>query len=160
MSQRSGPDEWRNIQREASQYNFPWGLTFRVLGIVVALVVVFGAIGFLFGWFEAARDVVGPKNVRAQWQFAYDTIEDLDAIAVNVCNAEKALQQSTAAGAETNVIEQRRSHLLAFENNYARVANDYDGQVRDAFRGGLVKPPDVPERAPSLQAKKLTACTQ
>lgn len=160
MSQRSGPEEWRYVQGEASQYNFPWGLVFRALGIVVVLVVVIGVVGFALGWFRAARDVVGPENVRAQWQFAYDTIENLDAIAVSVCNAEKALQQSIAGGADSHIIEQRRSHLLAFENNYARVANGYDGQVRDKFRGGLVKPPDVPERAPSLEAKKLTACTR
>ncbi|HZX49908.1 MAG TPA: hypothetical protein VFE94_02030 [Candidatus Paceibacterota bacterium] len=160
MSQQNGPEGWRNVQRTASQYNFPWGWVFRVIGIVVLLVVVIGALNFVFAWVGAGRDVASPENVQAQWRFAYDTIEDLEAIARNVCNAETALQESNNANADSNTVEQRRSHLLAFQNNYERVANDYDGQVRDAFRGGLVKPPDVPERAPSLKANKLVVCSQ
>jgi hypothetical protein len=39
---------------------------------------------------------------------------------------------------------------MAREENYARIASDYNGRMRDAFRARLVAPPDVRERAPAL----------
>lgn len=122
------------------------GLLVRALGIVIALALVFGVIGFFAGWFNAAKEVVSPANVKAQWQFAYDYDEQLDAIAQQTCQ----MRQVEAAETDPAFKTQRTSQRVAIEQNYFRVEAEYNGRLRDAFRAKLVAPTDVPDQAPSL----------
>jgi hypothetical protein len=132
----------------------PLGLFMRALGVVVVIVLIFGVTGFVLGWFNAGKDVVSPTNVKAQWQFAYDNDSALDAIALQYCTAQKAETTETDPSAKVQRTDQR----IAIENNYARVAADYDGRLRDAFRARLVRPRDVPTRAPTLAENVADNC--
>lgn len=115
--------------------------------VIIALAILGSAVNFVIGWLTKPTDIFGVDNVENQWRFAYDTEEDLTASARQVCNAENALLSATSDWEK----QQRQTQLTAQMNNYARIASDYNGRVRDAFRAGLVKPPDVRDKALTLE---------
>jgi hypothetical protein len=151
--------------RRLNEYDDTWlsrqtlpGLLFKgtaalfVIGVVVTLV---GSLAF--GWFRAGANIIGPDNVRSQWQFAYDTEASLDQIAVQWCTAKKAEDAATGQSERMD----RTSQRIAIEQNYARVAAMYNGRLNDAFRAKWVKPSDVPTQAPPLtQVVQRTGCLQ
>lgn len=130
------------------------GLVLKITGVVIALMLFFGAIGFVAGWFNEAVKVISPANVKEQWRFAYDYDASLEAIATQWCSL-KAVEN-----AETNpdYKAQRISQRLATETRYAAVAAEYDGRLADAFRAKIVAPPDVPHTAPLLTEKTARLC--
>lgn len=132
----------------------PLGLGLKITGLVIALVLFFGVIGFAFSWFSTAAKVVSPANVTAQWRFAYDYDTSLEQIATQWCTLKKA------EDAETNpdYKVQRVSQRLATETLYASVSATYNGRLADAFRAKLVAPPDVPRTAPVLTTKTIRLC--
>lgn len=125
----------------------PLGIAAKLLGIALAIGLVFMVVGFAAGWFRATTAVVSPENVKAQWQFAYDYDASLKAIAGQWCTAK------AAEVAETNpdFKAQRTSQRIAVEQNYDRVKGVYDARLADAFRAKLVRPSGVPTRAPALK---------
>ena len=122
--------------------------------VVVALGVIFGVGSFAFDWLNTGKNVVGPANVKEQWRFAYDLSESLNATARQVCIAERALKRAVTSEESS----QRQSQLIAYEQTYARIQADYDARMKDAFRGKLVKPRDVPDEAPTLKETKAKVC--
>jgi hypothetical protein len=123
------------------------GIILRLVGLVVALTLVFGVVGLGLGWFKAGTDIISPANVKQQWQFAYDYSESLNAIGSQWCTAKKAEDGETNPDFKI----QRSSQRIAVEQNYDRVKAVYDARLADAFRAKWVKPADVPDRAPTLQ---------
>lgn len=112
----------------------------------LAALAVGGLLVFIIGWMFTPLDIFSRGNVQEQWRFAYDMEEDLKSAARQVCNARVALENANTDWEK----QQRQSQLTGLENNYARIASDYNAQMRDKFRAGLVKPSDVRRRAPSL----------
>ena len=133
------------------------------LKVLLAFVFGAGSVGvtaWACGWVRTGAHVVSAENVKAQWQFAYDYEEDLRSAASQWCTVKKAEDTAAKAG-DSNVLGQRQSQRIALEQNYARIKADYDARLRDAFRAKLVKPGDVPSRAPELTEKlDEIACTQ
>lgn len=117
------------------------------------VVALAAAAVFVLGWLLTIVGIFGPGNVKAQWQFAYDYDQDLRAIARQACEFE-TLVASSSGSAKV----QRESQLQAVKSNYERVRGDYDARLRDAFRGGVVHPPDVPDQAPTLLAMEAQEC--
>ncbi len=140
--------------RQVTGFTLSWLLWSIVILVVVS--VVGGALAWGLGWISVPGQVLSPQNVQEQWRFAYAFDESLQAIAQQVCATEKALAGATNENEQT----QRRSQLLAYEQNYARVAAEYDARLRNAFQAGLVAPSDVPRRAPTLNEMKLRMCTR
>jgi preprotein translocase subunit SecF len=126
----------------------------KALGFFILAFVAILLIGLGLGWFSAGTDVVSAKNVKAQWAEAYKANEALTASVANVCSA-KALVAASTSDAERI---QRQSQQAAYEMNYARIASDYDAQVRDAFRAKFVKPGDLPARSPTLASQVEMTC--
>lgn len=143
----TGDDNW--VQRRT-----PLGLAVAASLAVIVISIILGAIGYASGWIGEAGRVTGVENVREQWRFAYDYDEDLRAIAVSHCAAVETAEGET----DPDIGAQRNSQTLAIEQNYARVAGDYNAALRDKFRAGLVAPPDVPERAPTLTEMEAEVC--
>lgn len=133
----------------------PLGLIVKFFGVIIILSVIFGAIGFAAGWFNEGKRIISPANVRAQWQFAYDYDESLGAIALQWCTAKA--EETAETNPDYRV--QRSTQRIAVENNYNRVAGEYNGRLRDAFRAKLVKPSDVPDRAATLEEKAEQVCS-
>lgn len=128
----------------------PARLGWKILGVVVAVALVLGCVGFAFRWLNAGAEVVSPQNVKAQWQFAYDYDEALAGAARQWCTIRQAEVQAPE-GSDAQV--QRASQRIAVEQLYARNKAEYDARLRDAFRAKWVKPSDVPVRAPALEEK-------
>lgn len=123
---------------------------FKAVGILFLLVVGFIALD----WFFTGAGKVSPENVQKQWAFAYEYDESLQAVARQVCSAEKA---STAA-TDPSEATQRRSQVMAYEQNYQRLQGDYNQKLRNAFEAKYVRPSDVPDRAPELDNMKTRVC--
>lgn len=124
----------------------PWLLWLKILGAATFIGVTVTVLAFACSWGGAARDVVSPENVRAQWQFSYDYSESLRGVAGNWCTARRTELETVDPTAR----DQRVTQRIAIENNYRRVQNEYDARLADAFRAKLVRPGDVPARAPTL----------
>ena len=92
-----------------------FGMSWLLFG--AAAVVVLTILGFALGWITLPFQVASVENVREQWRFAYDYSESLKASALQVCAAEKTLAESTS----DNEKAQRRSQLLAIQQNYSRI---------------------------------------
>jgi hypothetical protein len=118
-----------------------WGL-----GIIVAFGIIIGAVNFIGGWLSQPAKVYGVKNVREQWAFTYDFSESLKAIQSQYCSADRAVKDAI----DNVERSQRTSQRIAIENNYARVAAQYEATLANAFKAKLVRPADVPEHAPKL----------
>lgn len=124
------------------------------LGIAVLAIVVLIPIGWGLGWLSVPFQTTSAQNVREQWKFAYQFDEDLQAQARNACIAEKAYNEAPAGDVKT----QRQTQLIANEQNYNRIAADYDARLRNAFEAKLVRPSDVPDKAPTLAEMKRRVC--
>lgn len=124
----------------------PWMLALKIFGALFAVSIVLSIGGFAFGWFKAGTDIISPQNVKAQWQFAYDYSESLNAVGGNWCTAKQAEDAETNPDAKL----QRQTQRIAQEQNYNRIKAEYDARLADAFRAKWVKPADVPTRAPTL----------
>lgn len=133
----------------------PLGLFLIVILSIVALSLFFNVLAYGGSWFREGQRVVSPQNVREQWQFAYDHDEALGAIAQNYCSFKEAADSDT--NPETK--PQRESQVQAQATLYNSRAAQYNSQLRDAFRAKLVRPRDVPERAPTLKEKTQEVCT-
>lgn len=120
--------------------------TVKVAGVVAGLCILALVVLWILGWVAVPFQVTSPENVRKQWTFAYQYEESLKASAAQYCSARSAVE--TATGESEKV--QRRSQMLAIEQNYARIQAEYDARLRNAFEAHLVKPSDVPLRAPAL----------
>lgn len=131
-----------------------WGLLFiLVVGVIGTVTGAYASLAAR--WATTPAQVFSPENVRAQWQFAYDYQASLEASARNVCLFEA--QVASAPTAEDR--SARDSQLLATQNNYNRIAAEYNGRLADAFRAKLVRPSDVPETAPTLTQMKRSVCS-
>ena len=133
----------------------PLSLTLKILAVVVGLSICLGGVGWALGWFKTGVDIISPDNVKKQWEFAYTYDESLTAIANNWCTFKRAEDAET----DREVKPQRVSQRLAVETQYRNVQASYDAALDNAFKAKLVAPPDVPRRAPTLEAKvAATGC--
>lgn len=122
--------------------------------IMVAIVLGVSLLGLALGWITWPFDLGSRANVQEQFRVGYELYESLQGTAQAACTAEKAYL------AETNpdLKSQRQSQQLAYETNYARLSADFDAWSRNIFEGGIVRPADLPARAPSLAEMKAQVC--
>ena len=136
--------------------DFDWKLFWKIVGIVFVVAVVASLIGFALGWITLPIRNGSADNVEDQFRTGYELYESLQATAQSVCSAQKAYDLETDPSAKS----QRLSYLQAYETNYNRIAADYDAWSRNIFEGGIVRPSDLPARAPSLSEMKSQTCGQ
>lgn len=139
-------DDFRDIRPDKRTTGFTLHWTLWVLGIGLLLSAILGAIGFAAGWISLPAKVFGVENVREQWRFAYEYNESLSAIQGQFCTAQRAVAESVDDAERS----QRTTQRIAIENNYNRVQAQYDAKLKNAFEAKLVRPGDVPEKAPDL----------
>lgn len=133
-----------------------WKVFWKVLGILFGVLLVLAVFGFAFGWLTWPINLGSRQNVEEQYRTGYELYESLQGTAQAVCTAEKAYNAET----DPNLKSQRQSQVLAYETNYARLSADYDAWSRNIFEGGIVRPEDLPARAPSLSEMKTQVCGQ
>jgi hypothetical protein len=93
------------------------------------------------------------ENVRAQFADGYRNFESMKASASNVCSAKRALDAASTPEERA----QRNTQLAAQEQNYNRIAAQYDAAMQNVFAGKLVAPGDLPDKAPTLPEALSTA---
>jgi hypothetical protein len=126
--------------------------------VVASLLVVVAAVGlWVVRWLMVPADVASPENVKKQWASIYQHLEALDATAQQICSAERAVASANSAS-QAEEATQRRSQLMAYEQNYARIQGEYNAKLRNAFEAKHVKPSDVPDKAPALADVKTRVC--
>lgn len=138
------------LGREVRPYWKPilqWGTLLMLLAIGGLL------LSFAFGWLGAAKQVVSPANVRAQYATAYSRYEALKATTCNVA----ALSAQVATTTDAGVKAQLSSQETALQQNYTRIAADYDAAYDNAFAAKHVGPSDLPRVAPTLSESLATA---
>lgn len=118
----------------------------KTIGIIVLAGVALLLAAWGLGWIGVASETASAGNVREQYASLYEKHESLKAIAANVCSS----QALVAASATDNERIQRQTQAIAQEQNYRRVAAQYDAALLDAFKGKYVGPADLPSSAPEL----------
>jgi hypothetical protein len=130
------------------------------IGGIIALAILAGVIitpmCAAFGWFQGAAEIASFDNVREQFREGYENYEGLVASAEKYCVQKGLLDGAIERGADGNTVTQRESQLASVEANFASIAKRFNAWAEDIFRGDVVGPPDLPERAPSLQ--ELAPC--
>jgi preprotein translocase subunit SecF len=144
-------DDFKNTEKDA------WWSLPRIVAAVFVIGIVIIVLSLALGWFNAAKDVVSPQNVKQQYALAYQDYESLQATAGNVCDAETNLQDAKKSG-DLNTINQRTDEVTAYRQNYRRIAAQYKARYDDAFQAKHVGPKDLPKDPPSLIEMKTQVC--
>lgn len=119
--------------------------------IVLGLVIVFGLIGFVAGWFNAGKDIVSPDNVRRQYTAIIGDWNGMEAAACNAKEAELAQKEE----GDPVIVE---SPGLAYRAKYREIQVDYNRRQQNLFEGEKVGPKGYPREAPSIKAMQDRAC--
>lgn len=138
--------------REDTRVTLSWIVW--VLLIFFIFVVIAASIAFALGWITWPLDWLSRGNVEEQFRTGYDLHNSLEATAQLVCDAEAAVEAAIGDDAKN----QRQTQLIGYQSNYARLAGDYNKWAENVFAGKVVRPPDLPYRAPSLEAMKSQVC--
>lgn len=139
-------DDFRDIRPDKKTTGFTMGWLIWLILVLAAIGLIAGTVNFATSWLSQPAKIYGVENVREQWKFAYTYNQSLGAIQDQFCTADRAVADS----ADNVERSQRVTQRIAIENNYARVAAQYDAALQNAFEGGLVRPSDVPETAAAL----------
>lgn len=134
--------------------DFDWKTFWKFIGILFVVVLVASLLSFALGWITLPVRKGSVENVEEQFRTGYELYESLQATSQSVCSAQKAYDLET----DPNAKSQRLSYLQGYETNYNRIAGDYDAWSRNIFEGGIVRPADLPARAPTLTEMKAQSC--
>lgn len=129
--------------------------TGKILGYIVGIILGIMLVSWAVGWIGTPLQVTSVDNVRKQFAFAYQYEESLNAATRQYCTARDARDRTEP---NSEVRNQRETQMIAIEQNYARIAGEYDAKLRNAFDAKYVAPADVPKRAPTLNEKVTVVC--
>lgn len=121
----------------------PLGLGLKILAIIVALGIVFSIIGWFGGWFNEAKRVTSPNNVRNQYATVIGDWQALISEAQNACSAVRAARSDD----DPTFVE---DPALAYEAKYRSTRNDYNRRQQNIFEAGLVGPRGYPRTVPNF----------
>lgn len=140
--------------RNDTGLSLSWGIWAIVIAAVLVTAIV--VVSVAAGWITLPFLKGSAGNVEKQFTFGYQQYNALKATATSVCAAQRAVEAATNDSEKS----QRTSQLLAYETNYARLAGEYDAWASNIFQGNVVRPADLPLRAPTLDAMKSQVCGQ
>ena len=141
-----------SFENSPSRKGVSWFLKWFFVCVFIS--VILGGVNWGLKWLFVPAQIVSVENVREQWRFAYQYDESLKAIAQQICSTSKAVTEAESSEEKS----QRRSQLIATEQNYARVEAEYNAKLRNAFEAKWVKPADVPNKAPTMKENVATVC--
>lgn len=137
--ERRGEDAYDRFTEKPVRTSAKWIVL--TIGAVLLISLVGGYLGFVKDWADQPKRIYGVENVRKTWSEAYKLDADAKAQARNVCStAQSENLAPTVSG----------SALLATTNTYQRIWSDYKQLVTNKLEGGLVLPPNLPNRDKTL----------
>lgn len=151
--------EARKLQERAYQYKATRYVSSRGIRGAIAIAILFMAITGASSLWEHLTAITGqifsPENIGTQWDFAYQYRASLNAVAEQVCRAEKMIAHATSEREATH----RRSQQIAHEQHYAEIEAEYIIRMQETLQEGFVPPADVPKKAPTLLIIKKQRCS-
>lgn len=114
-----------------------------IIGVIVALSVIFGLIGLGAGWFNKAVETVSPEHVQGQYDLV---IRDWNALTTTADNACEAQTQSSADPNNPTLVE---SPQLAYAATYRNIRQAYNSAWQNIFDAKLVGPAGYPRNIPN-----------
>lgn len=148
-------DDYKNVARDA------WWTLPRAIGAVFALIVAVFLLAvtltpltIAFGWFQGEAQLRSFGHVRDTYREAFDDVNSMDANARQACRLDVQIATETDSLVKT----QRESQLIAIENNYDRIKGEYEAYMRDHFRGGVIRPRQLPMPYPAIEDRKQEVC--
>jgi hypothetical protein len=155
-------NSWRDDYKQA-QGDYFWTLPRALGALFVTIVAIFLLMVALtpltigFGWISGEAKLRSFEHVRDTYREAYDDVNSMEANARQACRAQQRVDDAKKTG-NVNVVSQRESQLAAVENNYDRVKGEYDAYMTDHFRGGVIRPGDLPMPYPTLAERLKEVC--
>lgn len=117
------------------------------IGLLIALLVLFGAISWTAGWFSKAGEVTGANNVEKQHTQIIETFNSVQAAANNACAAGKATKE-----AGDPVMIERPD--VAYGATVRSQVVDYNRRQANIFEAKLVGPSGYPRELPTPAANE------
>lgn len=129
------------------------GIGVAILAICFVLAIVAAVGHFALGWWNGAAQTVGFDNTKAQFTDLYGDMESMRAAAANACAAKDA---NHSASGPTFLEDPAQ----AYEAKYRSIEADYNRRFENIFEANalLVKPNDLPQRAPTLDEMEAQVC--
>lgn len=152
-------DRWgERAERTYDEFTaHPWRKAFKWIAIfAVALILIGGATGvagWIGGWWNKAAEVTGAQNTDNQFTALYGDMESMRATAGNAC----AAKESTGGANSPTFLE---DPSFSYTAKYRSIEADYNRRFENFFEAGglIVKPNDLPRRAPTLGAMQAQVC--
>lgn len=120
----------------------------------ILAIFAFAALDLALGWGLLPFEKASVVNVEKQFTWGYTQMGALETTARSVCTAQKAYDMET----DKDYKAQRLSQLTGYQSNYNRLQGEYDAWAANIFTGKVVRPSDLPERAPNLDQMTAKLC--
>lgn len=117
---------------------FILGSLFKLFLAVVLLGLLIGGVGWLAGWWGAAKDVTGPANVANQYYQVRQDWQGMITASQNACGA----QQAVKSAGDPVLVE---DPTLAYASTYRNIRTDFNRRQNDIFEAGKVGPGGYPK---------------
>jgi hypothetical protein len=114
----------------------------RLVGVLVAAMLLLTGCSTAAGYVKAAEDTISAENYKDQWEFVTNNWEALIQTADNAC----AAQGSTTSESGPVLVE---GAGLAYASTYRTVVAKYNAQQDNIFKAGFVGPPGYPKEIPN-----------
>lgn len=118
-----------------------WAL--GIVAVIVVLSIIGGILSFAGAWGGAAKRIVSPPNVEAQYHAVIEDWQSLLASAENACDAK---QSKTDENSPTFV---GGDPSLAYAQTYRKTVIDYNQRQHNLFEAKLVGPKGYPRTIPA-----------
>ncbi len=142
-------DDWRGASG-----NTWWTLpraSFLAVGAIVAvylILVVTTPLTIGFGWFRGEANLRSFQHVQQTYSVAFDDARAMDANARQAC---RYYQPSLP-------LNEQSDQYNAVADNYDRLQGEYDAYMQDHFRGGIIRPKQLPLPYPNIAARMKRLC--
>ena len=164
MSYDENDDIWeRRAERNYDEFTarpkryalkvFAW-----VLGVVIALSILFAVIGWIGSWGGEAKRLTSPDHSREQVTAVLDDWTTLQATAGNVCDAKASAREQ----GDPQLVE---DPAFAYRAAYRRIKADYDRRMNNLFEAYVTRHlplpgsiQNLPRTAPTLREAVAEAC--
>ena len=116
-------------------------LFWKIIGLFVALSIVFGLVGLGLGWFNKGVDIVSPQNVEKQHAQVIGKYNSMIAAAQNTCT----IQTSGVTPGTDRSPTMIEDPTMAYQATFRNIVVEYNSSVDNLFKAGIVAPPGYPD---------------
>ncbi len=159
MSEYEGMDRYGESWKKTARKG-PWKILWRVVGIMIVLSLIFGAIGFVGGWFgeaaQVAKEEFGPRAMLTKYEWFKDAaancekkLADIEVYKVKI-NEMKAdyegVHRKEWDRVDKQTMSQWKSELAGVAASYNGLAAEYNAQMAK-FNWSFAEAGKLPEGA-------------